>query len=366
MKSRIGIVITLAACGLLDALYLSYERVMAGTLFCPVTGEGCASVQNSWYAAPFGVPIAFMGVVAYGVMLLIAFMAYNNRQVGNWCACSVLRGMVQISLIVSAILVVIQAFLIHAFCFWCLTSAAISFVNFAVMPPSERPVNKTPGKHHGRTVQAHASPVPMVVCCLGLLLLVLLPLITGRDNQQVVSIAEASKPLSYPVKGSPVAPVKVVVYSDYQCPACSIYATQFEPSFDEKYVATGKVMVEYREFPLSIHPNAVAAAMAARIAGDAGLYWQMHDLLFARQTAWAGRANPTELFVEYAGQLGIDQVQFRTAMENGAYRAEVQNAGLAAQANNITATPTVLVNGIKLELSSWNDISVAVDKALGA
>src|SRR4029434_8489749 len=83
------------------------------------------------------------------------------------------------------------------------------------------------------------------------------------------------------VRGVPEAPITLVEYGDFQCPTCGLY----HPILDEllsRY--NGKLKLEYHHFPLvSIHPNALAAAIAAEAAAEQGKFWEMHDMLYEHQ-----------------------------------------------------------------------------------
>lgn len=164
-------------------------------------------------------------------------------------------------------------------------------------------------------------------------------------------------------KGNPDAPVKVIDYSDYQCPACKAYVDRLSPIVTRDYIETGKVQFIYHEFPLQIHPNAVPAGEAARCAGDQGRYWQMHDTLFARQAEWSNLSSPVARFNAYARDIGLDAGQFASCMSQAIHTAEIAAAGQAAINANIPATPTFVVNGQQVDSAG---LIPAIDAALRA
>ncbi len=92
-----------------------------------------------------------------------------------------------------------------------------------------------------------------------------------------------------PQQGAAQAPVTMVEFSDYQCPFCERYFQQTYPVIEQNYIKTGKVRYVIRDFPLVAigHRNAPKAAEAANCAGEQDKYWQMHDLIFKGQAAWA-------------------------------------------------------------------------------
>ena len=165
----------------------------------------------------------------------------------------------------------------------------------------------------------------------------------------------------YYYKGDPNAPVKVIKYSDYQCPACRSYAMNLAKIVNRDYIETGKVQFIYHEFPLTQHQNAVPAAEAARCAGEQNKYWEMHDILFARQNDWAELASPLNTFYGYARELGVDSGKFEACMSEGRYTAKISESGQQAIAANIPATPTFFVNGQQV---STAQLVTTIDAAL--
>ena len=89
------------------------------------------------------------------------------------------------------------------------------------------------------------------------------------------------------VDGPPDAAVLVVEFSDYACPFCQRWQEENGARIPSAW--PGRVAFAYLDFPLdSLHPNAVAASVAAGCAARQDRFWQMHHLLFARQADWAG------------------------------------------------------------------------------
>ena len=103
-------------------------------------------------------------------------------------------------------------------------------------------------------------------------------------------------------RGDPAAPIVIEEFSDFQCPFCTRFSEQTLSVLDKNQIATGDVLLIYHDFPLeSIHPQAFAAANAARCAGDQGAvaYWDMHDLLYGRTQQWSV-PNPNPVFTQFA------------------------------------------------------------------
>jgi protein-disulfide isomerase len=140
-----------------------------------------------------------------------------------------------------------------------------------------------------------------------------------------------------PARGDPRAPVTVVEFSDFQCPFCS----RALPAVSELEKTFGKdVRVVWKHLPLSFHPNAMPAALAAEAARAQGKFWQMHDKLFAQQQALS-----PAVYEQSASELELDLGKFRAALQASETRARVDADLEAARQAGVTGTPTFVVNG---------------------
>src|SRR2546425_2229616 len=95
--------------------------------------------------------------------------------------------------------------------------------------------------------------------------------------------------------------------------------------------------------PLDIHAGARPAHEAARCAGAEGRYWPYHDRLFEEQPRFE-RAD----LIRYAVDLGLDGERFTRCLDERRYADAVDDDVRQARALGITATPTFLINGVKL------------------
>jgi len=107
--------------GLADAIYLTVEHVTGQSVRCTIVA-GCSEVLSSQYAVVGGVPLAGIGAAAYfGVFSLATLAAFGYRLAGT-----LLTAVVLLMFLVSLWLIYVQAFVIHAFCQFCLLSAAVT------------------------------------------------------------------------------------------------------------------------------------------------------------------------------------------------------------------------------------------------
>jgi protein-disulfide isomerase len=151
------------------------------------------------------------------------------------------------------------------------------------------------------------------------------------------------------ILGSADAPVEVVEYADYQCPACAGFDQVQWPDIKARLVDTGKMRLRYRDYPLDeIHPHARLAAHAAACADDQGRFWQMKDRLYARQNDWAyarGEGKAYDVLADVAGTAGLDVGAWKGCMESGSHAARIEASHAEALRIGAPSTPTFLING---------------------
>jgi protein-disulfide isomerase len=158
--------------------------------------------------------------------------------------------------------------------------------------------------------------------------------------------------------GPAAAPVHIIIFSDFQCPFCGALAARL----DMLQARHGNdVAVVYRHFPLEIHAHAREAARASECAGEQGRFAEFHDALFAAQDS-IGRV-PWSRFVSSAGV--PDTSAFRKCAGGSGPVAAVERDMAAAERFGVTATPTLLVNEMRLEGAQPLDtLEAYVERAL--
>lgn len=145
--------------------------------------------------------------------------------------------------------------------------------------------------------------------------------------------------------GSDSATVKIVEFSDFQCPACKAA----EPGRRQMLEAhPDDVQFIYRHFPLDIHPNAIPAAQAAEAAGKQGKFWEFHQLLFDRQEVWSGQTNPEATFVNFAKELGLDDKKFRDDYGSDGGKNNIKRDRDYGTTLEVNQTPTFYINNKKV------------------
>lgn len=141
------------------------------------------------------------------------------------------------------------------------------------------------------------------------------------------------------VIGAKEAPLKIVSFSDFQCPFCAQVNERLERV---RAVDPTRVAVVYRHFPLeSIHPHAFNAAVASECAGAQGRFQAYHDALYARQDSIG--VKPWDGFAEAAGV--PDVAEFRKCVSEQRFREQVSRDLKEGKEIGVSGTPTFVFDG---------------------
>jgi protein-disulfide isomerase len=132
--------------------------------------------------------------------------------------------------------------------------------------------------------------------------------------------------------------VVLVEFGDYECPFCARHATDTAPRLEHDFVDTGLVRHAFFSFPLPIHPNAQKASEAAECAAQQGKFWEMHNKLFANQTALQVPG-----LIESAVAIGLDKERFTQCLESDATATIVQRAREEGLRLGVNSTPAFFV-----------------------
>ncbi|MHB1171365.1 MAG: DsbA family protein [Lacisediminihabitans sp.] len=144
------------------------------------------------------------------------------------------------------------------------------------------------------------------------------------------------------------APVVLVEYADYRCPFCGIFARDTMPKLVDEYVKSGNLRIEWRDFPI-YGQESIDAAIAARAAGEQGLFWQYHAAVYAAAPERGHLSLPRQRLREIAQSVGVpDMAKFDSDMNSSALRGLVDADAKEATSLGVTGTPTFVVNSTPL------------------
>ena len=133
------------------------------------------------------------------------------------------------------------------------------------------------------------------------------------------------------VRGNKDAAITLVEYSDFECPFCGQFHTTLQQVARDY---PNDVKIIFRHFPLSFHPEAEPAALAAECAGEQGKFWEFHDIIFENQTQ-LGDA----FYTQTASQLGLNAGKFKDCVSSQKYLSKIQTQSQEGGAAGVTGTP---------------------------
>jgi protein-disulfide isomerase/uncharacterized membrane protein len=370
IRHRVALVIALLGVAV-SGVILYVERQIATspgyTSFCNLGGVvNCDLVIGSRYGRFLDLPV---GIWALGTFVAGAIAALPGAvfgvvpSLGDLALIALASG----ALGFSAVLAIVMAVLLHHACLLCLTLDAVVIAWFVTVLPLARVFDTRAGVGLlRRRAVAYATAVVALATALagGTLAAVQTPAtvasagdVAERDPEfaqhyatlPMVPLSEVLRP-DAPSKGRADAPVTIVEFSDFQCPACG---QAFHDLHDLLQKRTD-VRLVFRNFPLdsscneavtrTIHPDACQAAVAAECAARQSRFWEYHDLLFENQ-----RVMDRDSLFRYAREVGLDIPTFRTCLDDPAMRAPIADDVRAGIAAGIVSTPTLFINGRRID-----------------
>lgn len=177
--------------------------------------------------------------------------------------------------------------------------------------------------------------------------------------------ANAGPPRGY-LLGKPDAPVKIIEFADFECPACGRFATITEPDVRKRIIDAGLASFTYYDFPLPQHRNSQPASNAAACADEQGKFWPMHDQLYGAQDQWNTQAtdNPKPMFMKYASAIGLEIGQFESCYDTRKHQNRILANLAEAERRRVNSTPTFIVGDKQVANAlSYDELKAMVDEA---
>ena len=171
---------------------------------------------------------------------------------------------------------------------------------------------------------------------------------------------------------APADAVKVVLYEDFQCPGCQAFEAA-NGTFLQEQVDAGAITIEYRPIAFldgastnEYSSRAMNAAMCVLDTTDVKTFHDMHNLLYANQPKEGGAGHDDATLIGLAEQTGAENIA--PCIEDRKFEPWIRKATTAASAAKISGTPTVLIDGKKVEGATANSLPAVADlqKAIAA
>jgi protein-disulfide isomerase/uncharacterized membrane protein len=374
--------------------------------------SGCETVARSPYSGVAGVPLAAIGLLFYLSLAALLGLSLLTDASGRSKATRLVLYAVGLAVAIDVVLLGIQLFAIKAFCKLCLATYAVNVAAIAALWPARRaPANPaTMNRGEGRLVVAGWALCSIAIAAAVAGAETTLSYREARRAQSILGAPAAGSPAEAaqqaqaevtrlkqilddpekreryvtekavkdfedapvqsldltrtPFKGSADAPIRVVTYSDFLCPWCRALANGLKDFLPQ---AGGRVAIYYKNYPLdkacngrmqnTVHEGACWLALGGVCAQDQNAFWPYHDkVFFGSPLQRASREDAIRL----AGEAGLDARAFEACLATPQTRdrvsAEVEEGARAG----VTATPTVFINGKKLQ--RVNDFLLAMEK----
>jgi protein-disulfide isomerase len=220
-----------------------------------------------------------------------------------------------------------------------------------------------------RTMTITGALIAVIVVVVGAFVLVK----TASDNQKASTAAASAPPANLVqggyLAGNSTAPVTIELYEDFMCPACKQAEDLNDAQFDA-WIKEGSAKIIYK--PVSIldrfsqgteYSTRAASAAAAVIDIKPDAFLTFHTLLYANQPAENSNGLTDAQLVDYAVQAGVDKAAIEPAITTQKFKGWVADTTDAFSKAGYTGTPTIVVNGTKVDSYAAEAVKAAVDAA---
>ena len=144
------------------------------------------------------------------------------------------------------------------------------------------------------------------------------------------------------IRGEQDAPIKITEFIDFQCPACA-NGSKYIKGMMEQYPAL--IRLQLKHFPLAMHKFGVLSSQYAECSAEQGKFWDMHDMLLARQNNWKRLADARPAFDIMAIEANINKGALNECIDSGRAMKVINKNKAEGNSRNIRSTPTYIVNG---------------------
>ena len=389
MKKR-NLSLSIATIGILIALVFSIistiqhiriqKEGFINESYCAISETiNCDIVNASSYSEIFKIPIAWWGVAFYSILLFLALGSIfwiKNKKASTSFAWFMSGGGVIFSLYLAYIAIQI----LGVICIECIGMYIGTMLAwFGLFPSIEIKIRRTPmfiinyiRSIFGKTrVDFKTNFFKYLVFTLFVFIIVTLsyPSIADKNTEDIDSRTSDNMikafflqsgyeiPINaeWPVWGNPKGKVKIVEFSEFQCPYCKVAALNIKPYLYEFRKDVAYYFVNYpldsscnKYMTRQMHPNACIAAAAALCANKYGNFWGYHDDVFRNQKMLSKK-----YLVDLASEYGWDPKEFEGCMADPSINKLIQKDVELADKIHVSGTPTIFINNKKFK--HWRD-----------
>jgi protein-disulfide isomerase len=222
--------------------------------------------------------------------------------------------------------------------------------------------------------KADKNMKPIMLFSLAAIAIVIIAVIIGTQVQnpnanqsEVLQLEE----LSYdkqPLLGEKDAPIKIVEFGDYKCPACQVFDEQIFPQIEADFITDGTAAFYFMNFPF-IGADSTTAALGGEAVyeQDKEQFWKFHHALFKNQGPENEQWATTERILEIAetSTEGLDMKKLKDDIEEETFKDQVTADKQVLEQYGFKGTPTVFINGKEVENPfDYNEIKSMIEEAL--
>ncbi len=164
--------------------------------------------------------------------------------------------------------------------------------------------------------------------------------------------------------GDENAPAVLIEYASLSCPHCARFHSTMLPSIKQDWIDQGKLLYVYRDFPLNA-PALWAAMVALCLKGEA--YFAFLDILYKQQKTWLQTEDPAVALFELSQLAGFDKERFEACIADEAvFNRLVTGIEYAEATYDISSTPTLILNGEKVQPRDYEELSGLIAESQGS
>ncbi len=162
------------------------------------------------------------------------------------------------------------------------------------------------------------------------------------------------------IKGEEKAPIQIVEFIDFECPACAAGAKYLKQVMEKN---PAKIHLEMKYYPLMIHKHGLISAKYAECAGQQEKFWKFYDYLIERQRLWHRLDDATSAFNVMAEDLKLDMEKLKSCVESSETAQVIEKDKAEGRTIGIRSTPTYFINGeIVVGMKNLQEV---IEKLLG-
>jgi len=162
-------------------------------------------------------------------------------------------------------------------------------------------------------------------------------------DHKALATAAALPAKNFKESGSLTAPVTVEIYTDYECPACRELYLNTLPSLNNDFVATGKIHLVHRDYPLPQHQFSKLATRYANAAGTIGKYEVVAQQLFVTQPEWSQNGNVDATVAKVLSPADMTKVREMVKSDTHLDDSVAKDVALANNTDHLNQTPTIVI-----------------------